>query len=260
MRNTIIIWLLFMIMILTGCSNLHESNKIKDTDQPLTRSQINEIISVTNESLIKEIDLSQVTKTDPTIQADINEKMRHLGENFKGKVTIENTNIVIARVNGESITASDWYYEKNWEIGKAENRNKRIPSNEEIFNNLIKAKVISSTARKLGLYPPEDQVNAYIADQRKIMEQLKPEEITVLLNTWNISEEEYLLLMKDRFTDSLAKVNWLIYLEKYGDNQEDVQGYMVKSPPGIDDDKIMSLLEEAEVELTSEGYQLGINY
>ncbi|MEA1961003.1 MAG: hypothetical protein U9N81_06965 [Bacillota bacterium] len=259
MRNTIIIWLLFTITILSGCSNANPSNEITDTAQPLTRSQIDEIITATNGSMIQEIDFSQVTKSDPAQQADMNEKMRHLGEKLNGKVTIENTNIVIARVNGEAITASDWYFEKSWEVGKAETRNKRIPSDKELFNNLIKAKAISSTARSLGLYPPEDQVNAYMADQRKCLEELKPEELTVLLNTWSVSEEEYLLLMRDCYTDSLANVNWHIYLEKYEDHQEDVQKYTVKNPQKIYDDKIMKLVEEAEVEVTSEGYRLGIS-
>lgn len=250
MRKLFIICLLFMITILTGCSNSPESNKIKDTDQALTQSQIKEIIKATNDSLIPEMDLSQVTKPDPAQQAESNEKMRQLGEKFKGKVTIENTNIVVARINGESVTATDWYFEKI-------RGNERVPSNKEIFEELIEDKVISSAARNLGLYPPEDQIAAYIADQRKYME---TEEITVLLKAWDISEEEYFLLMRARFTNSLAKANWNTYFEKYGDLQEDKQGYVVKSPLWIDDDKIKSLIEEAKVEVTSEGRQLGISY
>jgi len=260
MRNTILIWLLLMVTILTGCTNSQQSNNIKDIDKPLTQSQISEIIAATNEGLIKDIDFSKVIKPDPDQQAEINQKMRNLGEKLKGKVTIENTNIVIARVNGEAVTAADWYYEKNWQAGKAENKNEPAPSNEEIFNNLLKVKVVSSTARKLGLYPPKEQINAYIADQRKYMEKLRPEEITVLLKAWNISEQEYFLLMEVRFIDSLAKANWSVYLQKYGDLQEDKQGYIVKSPLWVDDDKIMSLLEEPEVEVTPEGRQLGITY
>ncbi len=188
MRNTILIWLLLMVTILTGCTNSQQANNIKE--KPLTHSQINEIIATSNEGLIKDIDLSEVTKPDPDQQAEINQKMRNLGEKLKGKVTIENTNIVIARVNGEAVTAADWYFEKNWEAGKAENKNEPAPSNEEIFNNLLKLKVVSSTARKLGLYPPDNQINAYMDDQRKYMEKLRLEENTVLLKAWNISEEE----------------------------------------------------------------------
>ncbi len=256
MRNTILIWLLLTVTILTGCTNSQQANNIKD--KPLTQAQINEIIEATNEGLIKDIDFSEVTKPDPAQQAEINQKMRNLGEKLKGKVTIENTNIVVARVNGEAVTAADWYYEKNWEAGKAENKNEPAPSNEEIFNNLLKLKVVSSTARKLELYPPDEQINAYMADQRKYMEKLRPEEITVLLKAWNISEEEYFLLMEDRLIDSLAKANWRVYLQKY--LQEDELGYAVKSPLWVDDDKIMSLLEEPEVEVTPEGRQLGITY
>jgi hypothetical protein len=257
MRNTILIWLLLTVTILTGCTNSQQSNNIKDIDKPLTQSQINEIIATSNEGLIKDIDLSEVTKPDPDQQAEINQKMRSLGEKLKGKVTIENTNIVVARVNGEAVTAADWYFEKNWEAGKAENKNEPAPSNEKIFNNLLKLKVVSSTARKLGLYPPDDQINAYMADQRKYMEKLRLEEITVLLKAWNISEEEYFLLMEDRFIDSLAKANWGVYLQKY--LQEEEQGYAEKSPLWIDD-KIISLLEQAEVVVTPEGRQLGISY
>jgi hypothetical protein len=64
--------------------------------------------------------------------------------------------------------------------------------------------------------------------------------------------------MEDRLIDSLAKANWRVYLQKY--LQEDEQGYAVKSPLWVDDDKIMSLLEEPEVEVTPEGRQLGITY
>ncbi|MEN6325231.1 MAG: hypothetical protein ABFD18_03340 [Syntrophomonas sp.] len=250
MRKLFIICLLSMITILTGCSNLQESNKIKDTDQALTQSQIEEIIKATNDSLIPEMDLSQVTKPDPVQQAESNEIMRQLGEKYKGKATIENTNIVVARINGEIVTATDWYFERI-------RVNERVPSNKEIFEDLIEDKVIISEARNLGLYPPEDQIEAYIADQRKYME---IEEIAVLLKAWDISEEEYFLLMRDRFTNSLAKANWNTYFEKYGDLQEDEQGYIEKSPLWIDDDKINSLIEEVKVEVTSEGRQLGISY
>ncbi len=60
------------------------------------------------------------------------------------------------------------------------------------------------------------------------------------------------------FIDSLAKANWGVYLQKY--LQEEEQGYAVKSPLWIDDDKIISLLEQAEVVVTPEGRQLGISY
>ena len=93
------------------------------------------------------------------------------------------------------------------------------------------------------------------------MEILKPEEITILIQAWGISEDEYFLLMEDRFADSLAKINWGVYLGKYEDEaQEDEQGYVSKSPYWIDDDKIKPLLEKAKVEVTSEGRQLGISY
>ncbi len=136
-----------------------------------------------------------------------------------------------------------------------------MPSDAEILNDLIETKVISSTARSLGIYPPGDQVEAYIADQQKYMEVLKPEEITVLIQAWGISEEEYFLIMEDRFTDSLAKINWGVYLEKYeGEAPEGEQGYVSKSPSWIGDDKIKPLLEKAKVEITWEGRQLGISY
>lgn len=259
-RNTIIIGLLFLITMLTACSNSNESGQSKDTVQALNRSQIDEIIKATNESLIKEIDYSHLTKPGPAQQTEFNEKMGHLGAKLKGKVTIENTSIVIARVNGETITASDWYFEKASETLRAESHNKSIPSDKEIFSNLIREKVINSTASKLGLYPPENQIDTYIADQRKYMDKVKPEEITVLLKAWGISEEEYFLIMRDRFTNSLAKANWGIYLEKYRDSPEEQQGYVAKSPLWIDDDKIKPLLDEAKVEVTSEGRHLGISY
>jgi hypothetical protein len=44
MRNTILIWLLLTVTILTGCTNSQQSNNIKDIDKPLTQSQINEIL------------------------------------------------------------------------------------------------------------------------------------------------------------------------------------------------------------------------
>lgn len=258
-RNTILIGLLFMLTLLTACSNTQESNKAEEINQKLTQAQINEIITATNESLIQEIDFSQITKPDPEQQAEVNEKMRKLGEKLKGQVTIENTNIVVAQVNGEPITASDWYFEKASETQKAENKKKRIPPDKEILNNLIQDKVINSEARKLGLYPPEEQLEAYLADQRNYMEKLQLEEIKVFLKAWGVSEEEYLLLMRDRFTSSLAKANWGNYLDKYGDAPEAEHGYVAKSPLRIGDDKIKPLLAEAKVEVSSEGRQLGLD-
>ncbi len=260
MRKLIIILLLFIITILYGCSNGDESINIKDYRQPLTRAQIDEIITTATESIIVDVDYSQITKPDPVQQTEINERMRYLGEQLKGKVTIENTNIVVARVNGETVTASDWYWKKVNNTVQAEFNNKSIPSDAEILKDLIKTKVISNTARSLGIYPPEDQIKAYIADQQKIMEILKPEEIIILIQAWGISEEEYYLIMEDRFTDSLAKTNWGVYLEKYEhEGQEDKQGYVAKSFSWIGDDKIKPLLEKANVEITSEGRKLGIS-
>lgn len=259
MRRSIIIGLLFIITVFSGCSNINESNQTQDTAQPLTQAQINEIITAATESLIVDVDLSSITKPDPAQQAEINQRMKSLGEMCKGTVTIENKDMVIARVNGEPITASDWYWEKNNKTVQAEYKQEPVPSDEEIFDRLIQVKAITGTARNLGLYPPEEQVKAYIADQRKYMDQLQPEEIIILMKSWDISEEEYFLLMEDRFADSLAKVNWGVYLNKYGELKDD-QGYVVKSPLWIDNDTILPLLEEMKVEITSEGRQLGISY
>lgn len=260
MRKLVIILLLFIITILSGCSNVHESNNFEDSKQPLTKAQVDEIITAATESIIVDVDYSQISKPDSVQQTEINERMRCLGEKLKGKVTIENINIVVARVNRENITASDWYWEKINNTLQAEYNNKSLPSDAEILNDLIETKVISSTARSLGIYPPDDQVKAYIADQQKYMEILKPEEITILIRAWGISEEDYFLLMEDRFADSLAKINWGVYLEKYEDEaQEDEQGYVAKSPSWIDDDRIKPLLEKAKVEVTSEGRQWGID-
>ena len=261
MRKLVIILLLFMITILNACSNGRESNNFEDSQQPLTKAQIDEIITAATESAIVDIDFSQISKPDPVQQTEINERMHCLGEKLKGKVTIENRDIVVARVNGETITASNWYWEKINKILQAEFNNKSIPSDAEILNDLIETKVISSAARSLGIYPPESQIRAYIADQQKYMEILKPEEITILIQAWGISEEEYFLLMENRFADSLAKINWGVYLEKYEDEaQEDEQGYVAKSFTWIGDDRIKPLLEKAQVEITSEGRQLGISY
>lgn len=261
MKKITIIWLLFMLTILTGCSNANQSNNAKNPRPALTKAQINEIITAATESVIVDVDFSQIPKPDPAQQKEINERMRYLGENLKGKVTIENRKIIVARVNGEPITASDWYWKNTNKIVQAKYKNKSIPSNTEILNDLIETKVISSTARSLGLYPPKEQAKAYIDDQRKYMENLQPEEITILIQAWGISEEEYFLLMEDVYADSLAKINWGVYLDKYENNTPDnEQGYAVKSPSWIDDDKIKPLVEKAEVQVTSEGHQLGISF
>lgn len=85
-------------------------------------------------------------------------------------------------------------------------------------------------------------------------------QIDEIIKAWGISEEEYFLLMKDRFTSSLARANWGTYLDKYGDSPKTGQGYVAKSPLWIDDDKIKPLLDEVKVEVTSDGRQLGISY
>ncbi len=256
MKNIIVFVFCLVIIAITlsGCSQ--QSNNKIDIDKQLTQSQIDEIISLTNEGLIKDIDYSKVTRPDPEEQAKINNKCRNLGESLKGRVTIENMAIIIAHINGEAVTLSEWHYEKISEITKSENMNKPVPSDEEIFNNLLKIKTISSTARKLGLYPPVDQINTYLADQKKCMAMMELEEIAVLLDAWDISEEEYLLLMEDRFADNLAKTNWGIYFDKYSNISEKEAGYLAKSPLWIDENIIEPLLENAKVELTPEGRQL----
>ena len=135
-----------MITILNACSNGRESNNFEDSQQPLTKAQIDEIITAATESAIVDIDFSQISKPDPVQQTEINERMHCLGEKLKGKVTIENRDIVVARVNGETITASNWYWEKINKILQAEFNNKSIPSDAEILNDLIETKVISSAA------------------------------------------------------------------------------------------------------------------
>ncbi len=260
MKRIIIVCLLFIIPVLSaGCWQTDQANGIKDAPPPLTEAEIDEIIASATKSVIVDIDLSQVSKPDPAQQRELNERMRFFGESLKGKVTLENKKIVVARVNGEFVFASDWYLEEIDTIVRAKYGNKDTPSNAEIFNDLIETKVISSTARSLGIYPPEEQIKAYIADQRKYMEELQLEEIIILIQAWGISEEEYYLLMEDRFADSLAKINWGVYLNKYDNEmQDDKQGYIVESPARIDADKIKPLVEKAKVEVTSEGRHLGL--
>lgn len=259
MRKIISIWFLFIVTILSGCSNGHDTNLIEATQQSLTKNQVDEIITAANKSVIVDIDLSQVPKPDPAQQTEINARMRFLGENLKGKVTMENKKIIVARVNEETITAADWYWEKINEMVRATYNQKDIPSDAEVFNDLIETKAISSTARKLGIYPPKEQIEAYIADQERYIKYLQPEEITILLQNWAISEDQYYLLMEDRFTDSLAKINWGVYLDKYdNDTQDKEQGFVAKSPAKIDAAKIKPLLKKAKIEVTPEGRKLGI--
>ncbi len=126
MKKIVIVLLLFIIIILNGCSNVDESNNIKDSRQPLTRAQVDEIITTATKSIIVDVDYSQISKPDAVQQTEINERMRRLGENLKGKVTIENKNMVVARVNGETISASDWYWEKINNTLQAEYNNKSM--------------------------------------------------------------------------------------------------------------------------------------
>ncbi len=260
MRRIISIWFLVMITMITGCWSEPESNL--DTTRPtLTEAQINDIIRTATDSVIAEVDFSQISKPTPAQQAAINERMRRLGESLQGLVTMENKSVVVARINGESVTASEWYWEKTNKIVQAEYHHQSVPSNEEVFNDLVETKIISSTARDLGIYPPEEQVAAYIADQRKYMENLQPEEMTILIQAWNISAEEYFLLVEDRYADSLAKINWGVYLRQYGDEAQDKEeGYTAQSPSWIDADKIAPLIDKANVEITPEGRQLRLSY
>lgn len=236
-------------------------SNLEKTRPTLTEAQINDIISTATDSVIADVDFSQISKPAPAQQTAINERMRRLGENLQGLVTMDNKRVVVARVNGEALTASDWYWEQTTEVMRAEYAHESIPSNEEIFKDLIETKVISSTARDLGIYPPEEQVAAYITDQRKYMENLQPEEMTMLIQAWNISEDEYFSLVEGRYADSLAKINWGVYLRQYGDEVQDKEeGYTAQSPSWIDADKIAPLIDKANVEITPEGHQLGLSF
>ncbi len=64
--------------------------------------------------------------------------------------------------------------------------------------------------------------------------------------------------MKDCFADSMSKANWGVYSENYTDIPEKQEGYVVESPLWIDENIIAPLLENAKVEITTEGLQLGI--
>lgn len=260
MRKIIAVWFLIISTMMIGCSSRPESN-LENTRPPLTEAQINDIIRTATDSVIVDVDFSQISKPAPTQQSAINERMRRLGENLQGLVTMDNKSVVVARIDGEAVTASEWYWEKTTEVVRAEYAHESIPSNEEIFNDLIETKVISSTARGLGIYPPEEQIAEYIADQQKYMENLKPEEMTILIQAWNISEDEYFSLVEGRYADSLAKINWGVYLRQYGDEtQDNEEGYTPQSPSWIDSDRIAPLIDKAVVEITPEGRQLGISY
>ena len=103
---------------------------------------------------VVDVDVSQISKPNPVQQTEINERMHSLGEKLKGKVTIENRNIVVARVNGETITASNWYWEKINKILQAEFNNKSIPSDAKILNDLIETHSDKPCCRRLRLFPP----------------------------------------------------------------------------------------------------------
>ena len=67
--------------------------------------------------------------------------------------------------------------------------------------------------------------------------------------------------MADCHADSLAKINWGVYLRQYGNEVQDKEeGYTAQSPSWIDADKTAPLIAKAVVEITPEGRMLGLSY
>lgn len=251
-----VVLVLLLVMALSGCSAAKTSGGSDEVVKPLSQPEIQAIIRKTNKSLIGNV-LLQSDRLSPAEQARTNEMMQKLGKALKDKATVANQSVILARVDGEPLTASDWYYRKGWEIAKAENRARPVPSDREILNELIEIKAISSAARRLGLYPPADQIEAYVTDQRRIMNAVKPEEIYVMLDAWGISEEEYYELMKGIWTDSLARTNWCFYLDKYVLPQAPKESREA-DPNEFCNNQAARLREKAKVEITPAGHDLGL--
>lgn len=251
-----VVSVLLLVVVLSGCSAAKTSAGSDKAVKPLSQAEIQAIIRETNKSLIGNV-LSPDDKPSPAEQARANEMMQKLGKALKDKATVDNRSVILARVDGEALTAFDWYYRKGWEMGKAENSARPVSSDREILDELIEIKAITSAARQLGLYPPVAQIEAYVADQRRIMNAVKPEEIFVMLDAWGISEEEYYELMKGVWTDSLARTNWCFYMKKH------VLPHAPKESSVTDVNELYNnqaarLREKAKVEITPAGRALGL--
>ncbi|MGE5398507.1 MAG: hypothetical protein ACM3MK_13365, partial [Chitinophagales bacterium] len=176
------------------------------------------------------------------------ENLYQLGLAFNGKVTKSNSKVILMQIDGEPITLSEWhYFQAGDKVQAVGHGDKLLPTNKDIMHNLIGRKAAVAAAKKAGVYPSEDIIQAYVDEQRRIS--LKEPDMEALLTGWGIQDDEYFMLMKGIWADSLAIQNWHEKIlqgkmhQKPGEGSETYQKRLLK----FYDQKTEELIKKAKV-------------
>jgi len=182
-----------------------------------------------------------------------------VGEKLKAKVSPENAKVVLAHINDETITLNDFNYLKcSKEIRALVGY--EPPTDNQIFGSLVEKKLQVSAARRMGLYPTKEQIDAYVEEQKRLAAEYKPKDLDNLIRGWGLTYDEYYSIMRSTWADSLAVTNWCRAV---------VQKNVVQLP-GEDHSQYVNRLEEyrrnevaklkaeAQIEVTPEGLAMGL--
>lgn len=132
-----------------------------------------------------------------------------LGEQLRDSTSSDEARKNVCVVNGTNISVFEWKYFSAFDIGRAKNFNLKTPTSEGIFEEIINRKIIVAEARKSNLYPSNQEIDDYVAEQRQLNNQISDlTDIDYLLKGWGISEEQYYAYMRNIWADSIAIEKW----------------------------------------------------
>lgn len=197
------------------------------------------------------------------IQDIRNQVHLRLGTDLGQTVRIDDKNTILAIVNGETISLSEFNYSSTFEVSKAKEMGCVAPDKKAIFRDLVERKCKVAAARQVDMYPSDDEITDYVVEQRKLMDGDGGSDVKQLLTGWGISTEDYFSLMRGTWADSIAIERWYskTITEKVGEpnNQEDFTAYTERAT-NLYNEIITELIDKSTIQITETGKVMGLAY
>ncbi|MDD2586787.1 MAG: hypothetical protein PHT79_09795 [Syntrophomonadaceae bacterium] len=124
------------------------------------------------------------------------------GKRLKNLVTFDNNKVILAYVNNEPISLSDF----NW----VQNDPGQKHSTQRVFKCLADWKIQAAAARALNLYPDKIEILQCLENEKQYL--MNNKYFKAALKGWGISFDEYVEITKGQMKDKLAIGKWQAHL------------------------------------------------
>jgi hypothetical protein len=186
-----------------------------------------------------------------------------LGTELAKLIKPDNNSIIIAHVNAEDINLNEWNYSKTFDTGKAKEMGTEPPADTLILQELIERKLKVDAARQMGIYPSEQEIEAYVNEQRDLAKKGDCSDLDSILRGWKISENEFFELMRETWADSIAIERWykkaVISQVAKPDDPQGEAAYTEKLQDAYHKE-LKILKQTATIEITPSGSELGLSF